>query len=104
MYATDYALDIHDRYNDSRLRKSLLTVFFSTDTISSNPALYWAKHELAWAFHDIAPDTSWAARGPGDTVFVGKLKFDLAPSMDFFSLGDTALVFLLCHFKSPLNL
>ncbi|UCH15213.1 MAG: RagB/SusD family nutrient uptake outer membrane protein [Bacteroidales bacterium] len=95
MYATDYALDIHDRYNDSRLRKSLLTVFFSTDTISTNPALYWTKHELVWAFHDIAPDTSWAARGPGDTVYVGTLKFALAPSMDFFSLGDTALVFLL---------
>jgi hypothetical protein len=94
MYATDYALDIHDRYNDSRLRKSLLEVFFSTETESS-PALLWQKYQLGWAFEDVAPDTSWAVRAPGDTVYAGALKFTLAPSDDFFSLGDTALVFLM---------
>lgn len=66
--ATDYAYDIHDRRNDSRLRKSLLTVFISNKE-SSIPK--WTAPELA--------------RFGGDPARAGKPKF---------AVGDTALVFL----------
>lgn len=65
---TDYAYDIHDRLNDSRLRKSLLTVFICNKE-SSIPK--WTAPELALF--------------GGNASLAGKPKF---------ALGDTALVFL----------
>jgi hypothetical protein len=65
---TDYAYDIHDRLNDSRLRKSLLTVFICNKE-SSIPK--WTEPELK----------SFG----GDLSLAGKPKF---------AIGDTALVFL----------
>ncbi len=96
MFITDYAIDIHDRLNDSRLRKSLLEVYFSTDTNEANIPR-WTEEELLFAFDDVAADGSWAIRY-GDTVRAGEMKFTPAtdiPQSEYVIVGDTALVFLL---------
>lgn len=97
MYLTDYAIDIHDRLNDSRLRKSLLEVFYSTST-DQTTVDKWTKEELAFAFTNVAADSSWAIRY-GDTVYAKDYKFECAsddPDSDSYVIvGDTALVFLL---------
>ena len=96
LFLTDFAIDIHDRYNDSRLRKSLLEVYFCTETDASRiPA--WSEEELLFAFDDVAPDGSWAIRY-GDTVRAGEMKFAPATAIaesEYVNVGDTALVFLL---------
>jgi hypothetical protein len=99
MHITDYTCDIFDRLNDSRLRKSLLEVFYSTKTDMPTETSYkWTAQELLFAFTNIASDTSWAIRY-GDTIRVGDPKFKLAtanPSNpEYVNVGDTALVFLL---------
>jgi hypothetical protein len=99
MYITDYACDIHDRLNDSRLRKSLLEVYYATGVASATvKAPVWTEQELNFAFTDVATDGSWAIRY-GDTVRAGEPKFKLATSNpsnpEDVTLGDTALVFLL---------
>jgi len=99
MMITDYACDIHDRLNDSRLRKSLLEVYYSTATAAPTSASYkWTAKELSFAFTDAATDGSWAVRY-GDTLYTGDPKFELAtenPSnTEYVNVGDTALVFLM---------
>jgi hypothetical protein len=96
LFLTDYAINIHDRYNDSRLRKSLIEVYFCTQT-NTNNIPKWTAEELFYAFDDVAPDSSWAIRY-GDTIRVGELKFAAAtsiPESEHLNLGDTALVFLI---------
>ncbi|HPR30802.1 MAG TPA: RagB/SusD family nutrient uptake outer membrane protein, partial [Prolixibacteraceae bacterium] len=97
MYPTDYALDIHDRLNDSRLRKSLLEVFYSTST-DQKTVNKWTSEELLFAFENVAPDGAWAIKN-GDTIYAGDYKFTCAtakPESDtYVNVGDTALVFLL---------
>jgi hypothetical protein len=96
LFLTDYAIDIHDRYNDSRLRKSLIEVYFCTETTESAIPT-WTEEELLFAFEDVAPDGSWAIRY-GDTVRAGDLKFAPATEIaesEYVNVGDTALVFLL---------
>lgn len=95
VFITDYAYDVHDRLNDSRLRKILLEVFYSTQTIVAQIPK-WTKEELFFAFDDVAPDSSWAIRY-GDTVRVGQMKFRPATAItgsERVNVGDTALVFL----------
>ena len=99
MMLTDYAIDVHDRLNDSRLRKSVGEVFRSTSTTNSAiPA--WTKAEIGFAFGidgDMAADSSWAIRY-GDTIKVGQKKFNCATATTsevYVDLGDTALVFLI---------
>jgi hypothetical protein len=96
LFLTDFAIDIHDRLNDSRLRKSLLEVYYCTETNTSNIPT-WTDEELLFAFDDVAPDGSWAIR-QGDTIRPGDMKFtpatDIAES-EYVVVGDTALVFLL---------
>jgi hypothetical protein len=96
LFLTDYAIDIHDRLNDSRLRKSLLEVYYCTQTkVTEIPT--WKKEELGFAFDDVAPDSSWAIRY-GDTVRVGEMKFAPATAIaesEHVIVGDTGLVFLL---------
>lgn len=96
LFLTDYAVDIHDRLNDSRLRKSLLEVYFCTETRTANIPT-WTEEELLFAFEDVAPDGSWAIRY-GDTVRAGEMKFSPATEIaesEYVNVGDTALVFLL---------
>lgn len=96
LFLTDYAIDIHDRLNDSRLRKSLIEVYFSTETREAAIPT-WTEEELLFAFDDVAPDGSWAIRY-GDTVRAGEMKFASATEIaesESVNLGDTALVFLL---------
>ncbi len=97
LFLTDYAIDIHDRLNDSRLRKSLLEVYYCTETRESAIPT-WTAEELAYAFNDVAADSSWAMRY-GDTVRVGDMKFSTATEIldepGYLNVGDTALVFLL---------
>lgn len=93
LFLTDYAINIHDRLNDSRLRKSLIEVFYSTET---DPTLIprWTAEELLFAFDDVAPDGSWAMKF-GDTIHVNDPKFQGASAgADGTIVGDTALVFL----------
>ncbi len=95
LFITDYAYDIYDRLNDSRLRKSLLEVFYSTQT-DVNKIPKWTKEELLFAFDDVAPDGSWAIRY-GDTIRSGENKFAAATAIaesEYVEVGDTALVFL----------
>lgn len=96
LFLTDYSIDIHDRLNDSRLRKSLLEVHYSTQTKEASMPL-WTEEELLFAFDDVAADGSWAIRY-GDTVRAGDMKFapagEIADS-EYVTVGDTALVFLL---------
>lgn len=97
LYITDYALDIHDRLNDSRLRKSILEVYYSTVT-DQTKVNKWTSEELLFAFENVATDGSWAIKN-GDTIRVGEYKFKCAtavPGSDVYvNVGDTALVFLL---------
>lgn len=95
LFMTDYAIDIHDRLNDSRLRKSLLEVYYSTE-VDQSKAPVWTQEELSFAFEDIAPDSSWAIRY-GDTVYAGDSKFQVGylDADGNVVVGDTALVFLL---------
>ncbi len=95
LFLTDYAVDIHDRYKDSRLRKSLVEVYFSTDKRPQYTPV-WTEEELLFAFDDVAPDGSWAIRY-GDTIRAGEQKFTPATEIaesERVTLGDTALVFL----------
>lgn len=82
---TDYAYDIHDRANDSRLKKSLLTTFFANNegTIPS-----WTGQELAYAFHEDFEVVD------GDTIVVQGLD-TLKQGVKKFAVGDTALLFLI---------
>lgn len=96
LFLTDYAIDIHDRLNDSRLRKSLLEVHYSTETRAGNIPT-WTSEELLFAFDDVAADGSWAIKN-GDTVRAGDMKFAAATEIsdsEYVNVGDTALVFLL---------
>jgi starch-binding outer membrane protein, SusD/RagB family len=96
MMLTDYAMDIHDRVNDSRLRKSLLEVYYSTVTDAATmPTWTQEEIEFGFAFGDIAPDGSWAVRY-GDTIRAGDLKMTPATAAEgeYVNVGDTALVFL----------
>lgn len=96
LFLTDYAIDVHDRLNDSRLRKSLIEVYYCTETNERNIPT-WTDEELAFAFDDVSPDSSWALRY-GDTVRVGEIKFAAATAIaesEYVNVGDTALVFLL---------
>jgi hypothetical protein len=96
LFLTDYSIDIHDRLNDSRIRKSLIEVHFSTVTNPTNIPT-WTEEELLFAFDDVAPDGSWAIRY-GDTVRAGEMKFAPATAIaesEYVIVGDTALVFLL---------
>ena len=101
MMPTDYSIDVFDRLNDSRLRKSFLEVFKATETVTSAYPT-WTKAELGFAFGlgdpaNIAPDSSWAIRY-GDTIRVGEIKFDVATAItgsEHVNMGDTALVFLI---------
>ncbi len=95
MFPTDYAINIHDRKIDSRLRKSLLEVYYATVKEEAKIPR-WTKEELGFAFVDIAADSSWAIRY-GDTVHTGDLKFAYATQIEgeYLNVGDTALVFLL---------
>ncbi|MBN2174689.1 MAG: RagB/SusD family nutrient uptake outer membrane protein [Bacteroidales bacterium] len=97
MMITDYAINIHDRLNDSRLRKSLLEVYYSTVTDAANIPV-WTQEEIAFAFEfgNSAPDGSWAIKD-GDTIRPGDMKFTSATAADgeYVNVGDTALVFLL---------
>ncbi|MDA3881100.1 MAG: RagB/SusD family nutrient uptake outer membrane protein [Prolixibacteraceae bacterium] len=96
MHLTDYSIDIHDRLNDSRLRKSLLEVYYSTDTDQENVSK-WTNDELLFAFDDVAADGSWAIRY-GDTIRADEYKFTCATAISgsdtYVNVGDTALVFL----------
>jgi len=95
LFLTDYAINIHDRLIDSRLRKSLLEVYFSTQT-NEDYIPKWTEEELLFAFDDVAPDGSWAIRY-GDTVRAGEMKFAPATAIaesEYVNVGDTALVFL----------
>lgn len=95
-FITDYAIDIHDRLNDSRLRKSLLEVYYSTSTDQTTIG-QWTNEELLFAFTNVAPDGSWAIRH-GDTIRAGDYKFSCATPIegsDNVTVGDTAIVFLL---------
>lgn len=96
LFLTDYAIDIHDRLNDSRIRKSLIEVHYCTTTDDAKMPK-WTKEELLFAFTDVAPDGSWAIRY-GDTVRVGEIKFKKATKItnsEHVTVGDTAKVFLL---------
>lgn len=98
LMVTDYAVDIHDRLNDSRLRKGLLEVFFSTEE-NQTKAPKWTTDELKFAFTNVAPDGSWAVRSPGDTIKAGDYKFKVGTLITGsgtgeVKVGDTALVFL----------
>lgn len=96
LFMTDYAIDIHDRFNDSRLRKSLIEVYYCTEKRTANIPT-WTEDELLFAFDDVAPDGSWAIRY-GDTVRAGEMKFAPAiaiPESEAVIVGDTGLVFLL---------
>jgi len=96
LFLTDYAINIHDRLNDSRLRKSLLEAYFCTQTDESEIPT-WTAEELLFAFDDVAIDGSWAIRY-GDTVRAGEMKFAPATEIaesEHVNVGDTALVFLL---------
>jgi hypothetical protein len=91
---TDYAINIHDRLNDSRLRKQLLEVYYSTE-VDADAMPVWTEEELLFAFDDVAADGSWAIRHD-DTVRAGEIKFEGATAGgDGMIVGDTALVFLL---------
>ena len=98
MFITDYACDIHDRLDDSRLRKSLLEVYYATGIPPKVNAPTWTAQELLFAFTDVAPDGSWAMRY-GDTLHAGDDKFRMATenpnNTEYVNVGDTALIFLL---------
>jgi hypothetical protein len=97
---TDYGVDICDRLNDSRLRKSMLEVFFATET-NQTKIPKWTSEELLFAFTNVAPDGAWAVKSPGDTIYADDYKFTAAtPNPDDEArggvyVGDTALVFLI---------
>ncbi|MGW8317403.1 MAG: RagB/SusD family nutrient uptake outer membrane protein [Bacteroidales bacterium] len=96
LFLTDYAVNISDRYNDSRLRKSMLEVYYCTEVLEANIPK-WTAEELLFAFEDVAADGSWAIRY-GDTIRAGDLKFAYAsviPDSKLVNVGDTALVFLI---------
>ncbi|MFO7658985.1 MAG: RagB/SusD family nutrient uptake outer membrane protein, partial [Bacteroidales bacterium] len=96
LFLTDYAINIHNRMADSRLRKSLLEVYYCTES-NVNNIPRWTKQELGFAFTNIAPDSLWAVRYT-DTVRVGGLKFAAATKIadsERVNVGDTAVVFLL---------
>jgi hypothetical protein len=93
---TDYAIDVCDRLNDSRLRKSLLETYFCTQTDETKVPT-WTADELLFAFDNVAPDGSWAVRY-GDTIHAGDMKFASAVKIqdsEHVIVGDTALVFLI---------
>lgn len=94
LFLTDYSIDINNRLIDSRLRKSLLEVYFCTET-NESAIPTWNEEELLFAFEDVAADGAWAIRH-GDTVHAGDLKFAAATEAEgeYVNVGDTALVFL----------
>jgi len=93
---TEYTVNIFDRLNDSRLRKSLLEVHYANNPDATSVPK-WTTEELLFAFDDVAADGSWAIRY-GDTIRAGEYKYAAATASDIadrVNLGDTALVFLL---------
>ncbi|MFC2138436.1 RagB/SusD family nutrient uptake outer membrane protein [Bacteroidota bacterium] len=103
-YITDYAIDIHDRLNDSRLRKSMLEVYYSTG-LDQSDAPVWTADQLLFAFTDVAADGSWAIRD-GDTVRAGDYTLTVATATDdanYVNLGDTCIVFLINDKDHPIT-
>jgi hypothetical protein len=95
---TKYAIDLYDRHNDSRCRKSLIEAFMSTETVQTR-APKWTKEEIGFAFTDVASDSTWGIGPSGDTAYADGYKFTVATAVPGSGTGevipgDTALVFL----------